>query len=487
MANSGDQVNLGTLYINIVVSDQTNAAKKLSEVGEAASRAGRGVRGAVDDIRALELGLITVSFQARVLVQSFMNITRSLIEFSGINVASQFQMLHVGFKNILDDSGLAVKMLDELKQLGARTPFKTDELIRFSRMMLAAGFSASDLTEKVQILADATAALGLETEAVGRLAYVMGQIRSRPMGLAGDERRQLQNLFINLGRVVGAATGQSMNSQQAISYLSSKTGEEVAEILLRGLNVLFGGSALSIGTTTMFGIVQNLMETFRYIMLPTGKLLLPILQALGSSLLKLAEFAERINRWTFGFAGLALIVYGFYRAWGLVIGAIRLATSAIVHLYHAVMRLTGAASYVPPAPGAIIAAGRSRMRGMFTSPMLPFTIGTAGVVAGSVVGGNIGNIVSNASMLAMLGFMLGGVPGTLLGLLAGVGIGIYDAISSSNRTQQRIEENTRRTANALEEVRISSGGGGGPRTRRIVSDLEIQRSIWGAAVRGAGR
>jgi tape measure domain-containing protein len=94
--------------------------------------------------------------------------------FKAVKLAADMETLSVAFKTLIGDAGLATKTLDELKQLGAETPFEFPELADAGRSLIAFGISAGDVTETLRKIGDVSAGVGAP---IGEIAEIFGKAK----------------------------------------------------------------------------------------------------------------------------------------------------------------------------------------------------------------------------------------------------------------------------------------------------------------------
>jgi hypothetical protein len=238
-------------------------------------------------------------------------VLQSAGEISGVSSAGIYEQQNVAFSTLLRDGPKAKSLINELYDLGSKTPFSSVDLVGYARQLLATGFAADGLRQKIGTIADTAAALGLQSEGVGRLALVLGQVRSG--GIQGDDLRQFKNAGVNLAEVAGLGMGRKFNSaNEAMSGLRSLSPDQQAEAIIKGMDKRFGGMAEKLGTQTFAGITQNLSEKVDLMMRPTGTLLLNSNLKQGVGILSyLLGGLQKLNEGTNGAAGaLGLVALG---------------------------------------------------------------------------------------------------------------------------------------------------------------------------------
>jgi hypothetical protein len=460
----------------------------------------------------------------------------TLNEVTGVGSAANYEMLNVAFTSLLKNGAKAKSLLDELYALGAKTPFNSDSLAGFARQLLANGFAAEGLAKKIGTIADAASALGLKTEGMGRLTYVLGQVRAG--GIQGDDLRQFKNAGVNLAEVVGLAMGKQMQSaKDAMQALRTMSPERQVDTILRGLDARFSGMAEKIGSTTFAGLTQNLEEKLSMALRPTGELLLGggLKQGVGVVGNLLGGF-QKLNTATYGAVGLISvlaagvpIVRGFIADLALARAALRnmagqgamvgrpiTITGGPIYLSGAVVGGGAGGALVPVGGGAAGAAGVAATGIRAILPAIgaflknPFTIGGIAALAGGAMqtSGN-GNVaaaggvlqsVGNGAMIGSLigsfipgiGNVVGGLVGGAVGLLGDTVQRIYEKNNPPGATtdtaSERTAKATEEAARSLKELRVELVGGG-KRSQNAASRIELeyamvsyQRAAFGAGI-----
>lgn len=519
--------DLGTLLLRVGITGAGETRSQVRGLGQDAIEAGRKVRGAGADIRSIEAPLLTAGLAITTFAANFRTVVGLLSGFSGVGIASQFQMAEVGLEGLLGNRAAAKTLLADLRAMAAVTPFDTAALSQMAGGMLATGFSADTLVGKMKAIADAAAALGHTQEGFSRIQLAIAQIRSSPT-LQGDELRQLSEARVNIATLVNAATGSTFtNFAQAKAFLQTKSGEEVAEILLQGMERKFGGAAERMGMSTLVGVMVNAGEAIKNVMLPTGQLLVPVLILAGKTVMGVVNAIGKLNELTGGGAGLIFLIGGLVRAKGALIGSIIGAWQQINRLTAALNGLSVAAGmaaatttvgsgamvlYGGGKAGAGAAAGIGGMGGWWKGVMalfgaggigaairggmstLPLYLGGAlrgifgrgfgpigiaaglgGSIAGNMIGGPAGNMLGNVGMGVGVGSMFGPW-GAAIGGILGLSKGIYEYFTSGDSAQERTAKATEQMAHAMQSGNLGTVIGG-PRARSVHTQMQIEISL----------
>lgn len=491
----------------------------------AVRQAGSAAAGAAISFGGLQSPILGAAAAMSALALSARQIGAGLLAATGVGIAAQFQKIEVGMANMLGSAEKAKQLMKELRLLGATTEFNTQGLVGLAGQLLATGSTPKGVTREIRALTDAAAFAQVGDEGVTQLATNMAQIRNAPKPELED-LKQFGTNRISLDKVVGAALGQAMSGGEGIRKLQKMSGKDAFETIVLGMEKAYGGSAQRLAGS-MIGLAVNLREAFETIMLPTGKLLIPVL-ALGAKALTLFGVAlGRVNEVTGGAGGAILLATALARGWALVVSAIASARNGINQLIASLNALAGSAAmaagttgvqaaanargaaavggtaaakglFLPSGPGTAAAAATpaakaslwSRIGGGAMSMgrgLMGFLRGGAGIgilaslgggLIGNAIGGDTGNTISSAATGAGLGAAIGSVipglgtaAGGIIGGILGLGKGLYDSFSKDNKDGE-IAQNTKKAADALQEIRGELIGGGA-RARGGMTDAEI--------------
>ncbi len=142
---------------------------------------------------ALELGLAGVAGAFEQLKQS-------------VRMAADLEQTTVSFEVMLGSARRAQKMLTDIRQYAATTPFNNRELTAAARQLIAYGFAADSVMPTLKMLGDVSAASG---KAIGDVAYLYGTLRTQGRAYQKDI-----NQFTGAGIDLLPALAAVMGKQQ---------------------------------------------------------------------------------------------------------------------------------------------------------------------------------------------------------------------------------------------------------------------------------
>ena len=162
-------------------------------------------------VTAAAIGAVSGAFGAAVL--------------SGVKYNSQMEQYITSFGTMLGSAEEATKLVNNLKEMGAKTPFETSDLAKASQTLLAFGTSAKDLLPTLQMLGDVSQG---NKERFDSLTLAFAQVGSAGK-LSGQDLLQFVNAGFNPLNEISKMTGESMAELKERMSAGGVSAEEVAE------------------------------------------------------------------------------------------------------------------------------------------------------------------------------------------------------------------------------------------------------------------
>jgi tape measure domain-containing protein len=183
----------------------------------------------------------------------------------------------------------AGKIIKELQELGAVTPFTSTELIDSAKRLQAFGVETDKVVETTRRLADASGATGAE---LSGLVTAFGQVQAKGR-LQGEELLQFQERGIGLQqelRKMYGMTGEEF--QKALS--KGQIGAEAVEVALINLTNVGGkyANGAIAQSDTLNGKLSTLQDSFQRLAQNIGKFFEPIFKFLIDGI---NAFLDRVN------------------------------------------------------------------------------------------------------------------------------------------------------------------------------------------------
>ena len=95
---------------------------------------------------------------------------------NALQTAAKFEKYRVSFDTLLQSQTRSKKLMDEITQYAAKTPFAMEDLVEGSQRLLAFGIGANDVVDKLGRLGDLS--MG-DSEKLGRLTLAFGKIKAK--------------------------------------------------------------------------------------------------------------------------------------------------------------------------------------------------------------------------------------------------------------------------------------------------------------------
>lgn len=198
---------------------------------------------------------------------------------SGVEYNAQMENYTASFKTMLGSEEAAVAKVNELKKMGAETPFELSDLASATTTLLAFGTDADDVTGILQRIGDVS--LG-NAEKFSSLSLVYGQVSSQGK-LMGQDLLQMINAGFNPLQVISEHTGQSMAELKSQMEKGAISADMVAQAFEWATEE--GGQfhdGMKTASTTFDGLISTLKDNANSLI---GEVVKPISDSLTKTLL----------------------------------------------------------------------------------------------------------------------------------------------------------------------------------------------------------
>lgn len=159
-----------------------------------------------------------------------------------INVRGQFQQLEIAFSTMLKSKEKADKLMGELVDIAAKTPFDLQGIASSAKQMLAYGSSAESVGDELVMLGNVAAGVGSQ---LGDLAYLYGTLRTQGRAYAVDIRQ---------------FAGRGIPIYEELAKVLGVTKDKVSELVKEGKVGFKEVEQAFKNMTSETGIYYNLME-----------------------------------------------------------------------------------------------------------------------------------------------------------------------------------------------------------------------------------
>lgn len=128
-----------------------------------------------------------------------------------IDATGKMQQLQVALSTILQDKDKANKLLNDVVQFAAKTPFNLDDVATGAKQLLAYGSTAEEVVNELSMLGDVASGLQIP---IGQLIYLYGTLRTQGRAMTVDIRQFAGRgipIYEELAKVLGVAKDQVGN------------------------------------------------------------------------------------------------------------------------------------------------------------------------------------------------------------------------------------------------------------------------------------
>lgn len=199
-----------------VVIDDSGAIESVEQIGR---RSG----GALEEIMtgaARRIGEAFVNMASKA-GEAIVDIAKAGVEFN-----SKMEKYQTAFTTLLGSEEEAARVMAQIRDDAARTPFDVDSLTQANQMLISAGISADQARGDILNLANAIAATGGGSAELSRMASNLQQIQNTGKASAMDIRQ-----FANAGINIYGLLADSMGVTAAEAAEMDITYEQLAEAL----------------------------------------------------------------------------------------------------------------------------------------------------------------------------------------------------------------------------------------------------------------
>lgn len=125
-----------------------------------------------------------------------------------IDATGKMQQLQVALSTILQDKDKANKLISDVVQFAAKTPFNLDDVATGAKQLLAYGSTADEVVNELSMLGDVASGLQIP---IGQLIYLYGTLRTQGRAMTVDIRQfagRCIPIYEELAKVLGVSKDQ---------------------------------------------------------------------------------------------------------------------------------------------------------------------------------------------------------------------------------------------------------------------------------------
>jgi tape measure domain-containing protein len=246
----------GRRNIGGLVTDAKEAQKefdKLSKAQEQALKLATGSGGILGTLKSALGGAASIAtgfLGGNLLTSAVSNLAGGLK--SEIETAFDFNDLkeraQITFTTLFKNAGMSAEQaakeakahIEELIDFGARTPFRSQQLIELSQQLQAVGFKAKEIIPTLTSVGDAVAALGNDPEKLQRIINDLGQIKTTGQ-VSSREIRELAEAGIPAWQYLADYSGKTVEQVRKLAEKNALDADVSVKVILAGMEKNFGG------------------------------------------------------------------------------------------------------------------------------------------------------------------------------------------------------------------------------------------------------
>ena len=336
-----------------VVSVARQTEQQLDTINRKASVVGRGLRRAFsfEGFKGSLMSIPGMSF----LMNPYTMIGAGIAGM--VRLGAQAEQTGVAFRVLVGDEEKATKMLSQITDLSARSPFSKLQLERNAQLMMNFGVASNETLKRLEQLGNIS---GGDAGRLSSLSLVLGQVHANGY-LMGQDLLQFVNAGFNPLQELSKMTGKSMSELRELMSDGKITYQNIAQAIdhATGAGGKFNGM-MDAQSQTVAGkwnkavsVVQTkTLELYNSVKSPIGELLdlitaaIPkifgIISALASALSSAIKFVVKFKTEFMVLGGIIATVWAVCRAYTMALAAYK----AVMTVVAAVTKLWTAAQWL---------------------------------------------------------------------------------------------------------------------------------------------
>lgn len=223
-----------------------------------------------------------------------------------VNVRGQFQQLEIAFSTMLKSKEKADKLMSELVDIAAKTPFDLQGVASSAKQMIAYGSSAENVGDELVMLGNVAAGVGSQ---LSEIAYLYGTLRTQGRAYAVDIRQFAGRgipIYEELAKVLGV-TKDEVSGLVKEGKVGFKEVEQAFKNMTSESGIYY--NLMQEQSKSLTGQLSNLGDTWDTMLNEIGKDTQGIASAGISGLKGLIENYETVGKILIGL----IATYGTYK------------------------------------------------------------------------------------------------------------------------------------------------------------------------------
>lgn len=230
-------------------------------------------------------------------------------EFIGdvIRVRGEFQQLDIAFTTMLQSKDKADKLMEQLVDFAATTPFGLKETASAAKQLLAYGSAASTVQDELRMLGDVAAGT---SQPIGDLVYLYGTLRTQGRAYSMDIRQFAGRgipIYAELAKILGVSKDKVNDFVSAGKVGFAEVQKAFQNMTAKGS--MFGG-LMDAQSRSLPGQIERLKDAWDQLLNKIGTETSPVIEGSINMLSDLVENYETVGKIIAGLVA----TYGAYKA-----------------------------------------------------------------------------------------------------------------------------------------------------------------------------
>ena len=209
---------------------------------------------------------------------------------TGIDFNAMMEQSEIAWTTLLGSADEAKKTINDLVQLGAKTPFEFEGLDKSAKLLNMAGFEGEKLKETLIAVGDAVSAVGGGQEELEGVSMALFQMSAKGKASA-EEMNQLAERGIPAWQILSETMGKPIPELMKMSEQGKLMADQVIPALVEGMGDRFGG-AMEKQSQTFNGMMSTLKDNLKSF---TAMLTSDIFERIKTFLPTIIDFVNRIS------------------------------------------------------------------------------------------------------------------------------------------------------------------------------------------------
>ena len=278
-----------------VGADTSDADKALKDLQKAVVQTGKGIEKAAKESASAWKTFKGV-LSADLIASGLKAVGSAAVDMGKamIDAAKEMETISTELTTMTGNAEEAEKLLRDLQNFAAKTPFQLPGIANSAKQLLAFGFAADDVKDKLKFLGDIASGSGSQLSDV---TQIFGQVAAAGK-LTGERLNQLAERAIPIGPAIAKTMGVAETAVRDLvskGQVNFKIFEESFKSLSDEGGIFF--DSMIDKSETFDGVMSTLDDNLKLVSAELGKQLLPILKDLAKTLTGLIQKMSTFVGW----------------------------------------------------------------------------------------------------------------------------------------------------------------------------------------------